>query len=175
MFQEGRDEMGRLKQDDEECAEQSYEAVTPRASSYRQNLQSINQDNANLLTKSLSEAGRGERSNLLLRVTDRDRYYYGVDDIFRLQSGLYSVKPRIWRSHKTKDGMRPVIYYLEHLVRDTDETKTFSRALISFVKYNNPKTIMHPILVFVLEILWTHLAPWQEQVTQEHVEAQDNP
>jgi hypothetical protein len=70
--------------------------------------------------------------------------------------------------------MRPVIYYLEHLVRDIDETKTFSRALISFVKYNNPKTIMHPMLVFVLEILWTHLASWQGQVTQQHVGARDS-
>jgi hypothetical protein len=69
--------------------------------------------------------------------------------------------------------MRPVIYYLEHLVRDIDETKTFSRALISFVKYNNPKTIMHPILVFVLEVLWKHLASWQGQVAQEPVGAQD--
>ena len=67
---------------------------------------------------------------------------------------------------RLQDGMRPVIYYLEHLVRDTDETKTFSRALISFVKYNNPKTIMHPILVFVLEVLWTHLAPWHEASMQ---------
>lgn len=41
-----------------------------------------------------------------------------------------------------------------------DETKTFSRALISFVKYDNSKTIMHPMLVFVLDILWEHLASW---------------
>ena len=38
----------------------------------------------------------------------------------------------IWRSHKTSHGMRPVIYYLEHLVKDMDESKTLSRALISF-------------------------------------------
>jgi hypothetical protein len=38
----------------------------------------------------------------------------------------------IWRSHKTSQGMRPVIYYLEHLVKDMDESKTLSRALISF-------------------------------------------
>eukprot|EP00435_Cladocopium_sp_Y103_P026044 s3195_g6.t1 len=166
--------------------------------------QSINADDAKLLTKSLKEAPRAERSNLLLRVrvgsqcisplywalrsgahtaaktmledmltirADRDRYYYGVDDIFRLQPDVVQdilleapllattlMDGLIWRSHKTKDGMRPVIYYLEHLVRDTDETKTFSRALISFVKYDNPKTIMHPILVYVLDILWTHLA-----------------
>ncbi|CAL1161538.1 unnamed protein product, partial [Cladocopium goreaui] len=110
--------------------------------------QSINADDAALLTKSLNEASRAERSNLLLRVTvgsqcisplfwalrsgahtaaktmledmltiraDRDRYYYGVNDIFRLQpdviedilleAPLLSVtllNGLIWRSHKTK-------------------------------------------------------------------------
>ena len=38
----------------------------------------------------------------------------------------------IWRSHKTSQGMRPVIYYLEHLVKDMDESEKLSRALISF-------------------------------------------
>jgi len=167
-------------------------------------MQSINADDAKLLTKSLKEAPRGERSNLLLRVrvgsqcisplywalrsgahtaaktmlqdmltirADRDRYYYGVNDIFRLQPDVAEhilleapllavvlLDGLIWRSHKTKEGLRPVIYYCEHLVKDMDETKTFSRALISFVKYDNPKTIMHPMLVFVLDILWEHLA-----------------
>eukprot|EP00438_Fugacium_kawagutii_P018866 Skav221112 [mRNA] locus=scaffold233:81502:84844:+ [translate_table: standard] len=102
---------------------------------------------------------------------DRDRYYYGVDDIFRLQPDVVEhilqeapllavtlLDGLIWRSHKTKDGLRPVIYYLKHLVEDMEEDKTFSRALISFVKYDNPKTIMHPMLVFVLDLIWTHLA-----------------
>ena len=65
--------------------------------------------------------------------------------------------------------MRPVIYYCEHLIRDMDETKTFSRALISFVKYNNPKTIMHPMAVFVLEILWTHLVPGRSRRMQTNL------
>ncbi len=59
-----------------------------------------------------------------------------------------------------QEGLRPVIYYCEHLIKDMDETKTFSRALISFVKYDNPKTIMHPMLVFVLDILWEQLVSW---------------
>eukprot|EP00438_Fugacium_kawagutii_P018862 Skav221108 [mRNA] locus=scaffold233:48017:51407:+ [translate_table: standard] len=167
-------------------------------------MQSINADDADLLMKSLKEAPRGERSNLLLQVrvgsqtisplhwalrsgahtaaktmlqdmlklrADRDRYYYGVDDIFRLQPDVVEhilleapllavtlLDGLIWRSHKTKDGLRPVIYYLKHLVEDMDEDKTFSRALISFVKYDNPKTIMHPMLVFVLDLIWTRLA-----------------
>ena len=62
-----------------------------------------------------------------------------------------------------QDGLRPVIYYCEHLIKDMDETKTFSRALISFVKYDNPKTIMHPMLVFVLDILWEQLVSWLQK------------
>ena len=102
---------------------------------------------------------------------DRDRYYYGVNDIFRLQPDVAEhilleapllavtlLDGLIWRSHKTKDGLRPVIYYCQHLMQDMDEEKTFSRALISFVKYDNPKTIMHPMLIFVLDILWDQLA-----------------
>lgn len=46
-------------------------------------------------------------------------------------------------------------------MQDMDEEKTFSRALISFVKYDNPKTIMHPMLIFVLDILWDQLVPWR--------------
>eukprot|EP00438_Fugacium_kawagutii_P006054 Skav218237 [mRNA] locus=scaffold4566:182185:185298:+ [translate_table: standard] len=102
---------------------------------------------------------------------DRDKYYYGVDDIFRIEPDVVEhilleapllattlMDGMIWRSHKTQAGLRPVIYYLKNLVQDMDENETFSRALISFVKYDNPKTIMHPILVFVLDIIWTHLA-----------------
>ena len=33
-----------------------------------------------------------------------------------------------------------------------------SRALKSFVKFNHPKTIMHPILTFTLDLLWEKLA-----------------
>ena len=51
----------------------------------------------------------------------------GAKDEIRLQSFL-------------QDGLRPVIYYCQHLMQDMDEEKTFSRALISFVKYDNPKT-----------------------------------
>ncbi|CAK9034042.1 unnamed protein product [Durusdinium trenchii] len=102
---------------------------------------------------------------------DRDNYYYGVNDLFRLQpdvvENILREAPQlaenfldglIWRSHKTLEGWRPVIYYLEHLLQDMDENKTISRALKSFVKFNHPKTIMHPILTFTLDMLWERLA-----------------
>lgn len=42
----------------------------------------------------------------------------------------------IWRSHKTQDGWRPVIYYLEHMLQDMDENKMISRALKILAKHN---------------------------------------
>lgn len=102
---------------------------------------------------------------------DRDRYYYGADELFRLQpdvcEGVLREAPAlaetlldglIWRSQKTEQGWRPVIYYMQHLVQDMDESRMLSRALISFVKFNHPRTIMHPILTFTLDLLWERLA-----------------
>ncbi len=53
--------------------------------------------------------------------------------------------------------MRPVIYYLKHLLQDMDEEKMLSRALISYVRFDHPQTIMHPILAFCLDLLWEKL------------------
>ena len=96
---------------------------------------------------------------------DRDRYYYGADELFHLQPDIVEdvlneapnltetlLKGLIWRSHKTENGQRPVIYYLKHLLQDMDEANSLSRALISLVKFKHPKIITHPILTFTLDM-----------------------
>eukprot|EP00435_Cladocopium_sp_Y103_P060572 s983_g22.t1 len=101
---------------------------------------------------------------------DRDRYYYGVNELFHLQPNIVEhilheapglaetfLDGLIWRSHKTSQGMRPVIYYLEHLMKDMDESEKLSRALTSFVKFKHPGIITHPILTFTLDLLWQRL------------------
>eukprot|EP00439_Symbiodinium_sp_Y106_P042510 s3805_g5.t1 len=101
---------------------------------------------------------------------DRDRYYYGADELFRLQPDIVDNLLReapvlahdfldglIWRSHKTQDGLRPVIYYLEHLLQDQDESQMLSRSLKSFIVFRDPRTITHPILVFTLDLIWEKL------------------
>eukprot|EP00913_Durusdinium_trenchii_P001988 g1839.t1 len=161
-------------------------------------MQAIYQDSAKLLRHALMEAPRGTRNSLQLNVrvgsqsisplsgchtaartmiqdvltirADRDRYYYGVNDMFRFQpdiaANILQEAPKlvnvfldglIWRSHKTKDGLRPVVYYMEHLLQDTDEEMMVSRALVSFVHFRNPKIIVHPILIFVSDLLWEKL------------------
>ncbi|CAK9064039.1 unnamed protein product [Durusdinium trenchii] len=90
-------------------------------------------------------AARTMIQDVLTIRADRDRYYYGVNDMFRFQpdiaANILQEAPKlvnvfldglIWRSHKTKDGLRPVVYYMEHLLQDTDEEMMVSRALVSF-------------------------------------------
>eukprot|EP00435_Cladocopium_sp_Y103_P041624 s702_g11.t1 len=102
---------------------------------------------------------------------DRDNYYYGVDQLFKYQPNIADnilreapflaetlLNGLIWRSHKSQDNWRPVIYYLKHMLQDMDEEKMLSRALISYVHFNHPQTIMHPILAFSLDLLWENLA-----------------
>jgi len=102
---------------------------------------------------------------------DRDNYYFGADELFQYQPNIADNVLReapflaetlldglIWRSHKSQDNMRPVIYYLKHLLQDMDEEKMLSRALISYIRFDHPQTIMHPILAFCLDLLWEKLA-----------------
>lgn len=102
---------------------------------------------------------------------DRDNYYFGADQLFKYQPNIADnilreapfladtlLNGLIWRSHKSQDNLRPVIYYLKHMMQDMDEEKMLSRALISYVRFDHPQTIMHPILAFSLDLLWEKLA-----------------
>ncbi|CAK9038308.1 Retrovirus-related Pol polyprotein from transposon TNT 1-94 [Durusdinium trenchii] len=115
-------------------------------------------------------AARTMLEDVLTIRADRDRYYYGVNDIFKFQpdiaADLLQEAPKlvnvfldglIWRSHKTKEGQRPVVYYMEHLLQDPDDEKMISRAFVSFVRFRNPKIIVHPILIFVSDLVWNKL------------------
>eukprot|EP00438_Fugacium_kawagutii_P003756 Skav233319 [mRNA] locus=scaffold3767:250250:260784:- [translate_table: standard] len=110
---------------------------------------------------------------------DRDNYYYGADELFKYQPNIADnilreapflaetlLEGLIWRSHKSQemlsqsDNLRPVIYYVKHLLQDPDEDEMLSRAMISYVRFNHPQTIMHPILTFSLDLLWERMAKW---------------
>lgn len=60
--------------------------------------------------------------------------------------------------HFGEDNLRPVIYYVKHLLQDPDEDEMLSRAMISYVRFNHPQTITHPILTFSLDLLWERMA-----------------
>merc|ERR1719183_1634981 len=79
--------------------------------------------------------------DLLTIRADRDRYYYGVDELFKRHPNIIKmlcdqapdIVPKlldglIWRSRNTEAGMRRVNYYVKHLL--IDEDGLFSKTLL---------------------------------------------
>merc|ERR1719158_785366 len=91
------------------------------------------------------EAGNFEAATAMIRDllsfrADRDRYYYGVDELFKRHPDIIKMLcdqapdlvPKlldglIWRSRNTENGLRRVNYYVKHLL--TDENGAFSKTL----------------------------------------------
>jgi len=107
--------------------------------------------------------------DLLTFRADRDRYYYGVDELFgrhhdivkmlcdeapgllpELLSGL------VWRSRLTQNGMRRVNYYIKHLLVGPDGN--FAKTLEWVVKTKDPRLVCHPVNVLLTDIVWSRVA-----------------
>eukprot|EP00931_Biecheleriopsis_adriatica_P095522 TRINITY_DN6911_c0_g1_i2.p1 TRINITY_DN6911_c0_g1~~TRINITY_DN6911_c0_g1_i2.p1 ORF type:complete len:1051 (+),score=165.50 TRINITY_DN6911_c0_g1_i2:245-3397(+) len=107
--------------------------------------------------------------DLLTIRADRDRYYYGCDDLFarhpeviqRLCADAASLlwplfDGLIWRSRLAFNGERRVNYYVKHLLQD--RAGQFDKALEWLTEHKDPKLIVHPVVVLFSDILWTRLA-----------------
>eukprot|EP00913_Durusdinium_trenchii_P000786 g734.t1 len=78
-------------------------------------------------------AARTMLEDVLTIRADRDRYYYGVNDIFKFQPDIAA-----------------------DLLQEAPKLM-ISRAFVSFVRFRNPKIIVHPILIFVSDLVWNKL------------------
>merc|ERR1719267_109206 len=107
--------------------------------------------------------------DLLTFRADRDRYYYGVDDLFGRHPDIIKILcdqapdlvPRlldglIWRSRLTENGMRRVNYYVKHLLVDTEGDLNKCLSWIAATK--DPKLVCHPVIVLVADIVWVRVA-----------------
>jgi hypothetical protein len=96
---------------------------------------------------------------------DRERYYYGVDELFerhpnivqRLCTDAPTLLPSfldglIWRSRQTRDGMRRTNYYVKHLLVDNEGK--FNETLKNVCASEDPTLISHPTIDLVSETLW---------------------
>jgi uncharacterized membrane protein YgcG len=108
-------------------------------------------------------------NDLLTFRADRDRYYYGVDDLFKRHPDIIKmlcdqapdIVPKlldglIWRSRNTENSMRRVNYYVKHMLMD--EEGQFSPNLEWITATRDPKLVCHPIVVFVADLVWTKVA-----------------
>merc|ERR1719502_1869109 len=120
------------------------------------------------------EAGNFEAATAIIRDlltfrADRDRYYYGVDDLFKRHPDMIKMLcdqapdlvPKlldglIWRSRSTENGMRRVNYYVKHLL--VDEDGNFSKTIAWICNARDPKLVCHPVIVLVADIVWTKVA-----------------
>lgn len=106
--------------------------------------------------------------DLLVIRADRDRYYYGVDELFtrhpdiikRLCADAPSLLPilfkgLIWRSRVVVNGMRRVNYYVKHLI--VDAKGNFAPAIPWVVDAGDPKIICEPVLILVADTVWTNV------------------
>jgi hypothetical protein len=108
-------------------------------------------------------------NDLLTFRADRDRYYYGVDDLFGRHPDIIKIccdqapdlLPKlfdglIWRSRNTEAGFRRVNYYVKHLLIDADGN--FAPALKWITATRDPKIVCHPVIVLVSDIVWSRVA-----------------
>jgi hypothetical protein len=107
--------------------------------------------------------------DLLTFRADRDRYYYGVDDLFKRHPDLIKmlcdmapdIIPKllnglVWRSRTTDNGLRRVNYYVKHLL--IDEEGNFAKTLQWITATKDPKLVCHPVIVLVSDIVWSRVA-----------------
>merc|ERR1719321_2591198 len=115
------------------------------------------------------DAGLAMLQDLLTIRADRDKYYYEFDYLFRrhpdvlnvcLQDAPALVVPLmdglIWRSRLTDNGYRRVNYYLKYLLIDPEGN--FAKNMEWVVKSNDPRLMVHPMLVLLGDIVWSRVA-----------------
>eukprot|EP00929_Paragymnodinium_shiwhaense_P115087 TRINITY_DN836_c0_g3_i1.p1 TRINITY_DN836_c0_g3~~TRINITY_DN836_c0_g3_i1.p1 ORF type:complete len:835 (-),score=221.66 TRINITY_DN836_c0_g3_i1:91-2517(-) len=115
------------------------------------------------------EAAHAMLTDLLTIRADRDKYYYEADRLFRrhpdiintfLQDAPLLIMPLldglIWRSRLTRNGLRRTNYYLKHLLLNHEGK--FQKTLEWFVKANDPKLMVHPMLVLLSDVIWSRVA-----------------
>merc|ERR1719217_1782965 len=115
------------------------------------------------------EAGLTMLQDLLTIRADRDKYYYEFDYLFKRHPDLVNiclqdapalvvplVDGLIWRSRLTDNGYRRVNYYLKYLLIDPEGG--FAKNMEWVVKSNDPKLMVHPMLVLLGDIVWSRVA-----------------
>jgi len=106
--------------------------------------------------------------DLLTIRADRDRYYYGADDLFGrhpdIIQRLCSEAPAllwtlfdglVWRARMVTDGQRRVNYFIKHLVVALDGNP--SQAIEWICTYQDPRLVCHPLIETTSNILWLNV------------------
>jgi len=115
------------------------------------------------------EAAKAMLEDLLTIRADRERYYYGVDALFKRHGDIVETLSNdapallktfldglVWRSRTTKDGMRRVNYYVKNLILNADGA--FPDSLGNLVAVGDPQLISHSVVNLCSDVLWGGIA-----------------
>jgi len=110
-------------------------------------------------------AAKAMLEDLLAIRADRERYYYGLEELFARHPDIVhmlcadapSLVPTfleglVWRSRRTENGSRRVNYYVKPLLINIEGK--FADALSDFVMLADPKIISQPVLDLCSNTLW---------------------
>lgn len=114
-------------------------------------------------------AAKAMLEDLLAIRADRERYYYGVDALFKrhgdivetLSADAVGLLPTfleglVWRSRTCVDGMRRVNYYVKNLILNAQGG--FPDGLGNLVEVGDPQLISHPVCNLCSDVLWGGIA-----------------
>jgi len=109
--------------------------------------------------------------DLLSIRADRDKYYYGVDELFDRHPNIVQtlcvdapgllpvlLDGLIWRARVTQNGQRRVNYYVKHLLVNPDGTFASALRWISHLK--DPKIVCHPVVALLSDKMWKGVSRW---------------
>eukprot|EP00929_Paragymnodinium_shiwhaense_P097825 TRINITY_DN5941_c0_g5_i1.p1 TRINITY_DN5941_c0_g5~~TRINITY_DN5941_c0_g5_i1.p1 ORF type:complete len:1087 (-),score=310.40 TRINITY_DN5941_c0_g5_i1:60-3320(-) len=112
------------------------------------------------------EVARTILEDLLTMRSDRESYYFGNTDLFKRHPDIVKkicleapmlvttlLDGLIWRSHRPKNNMRRVNYYIEHVLV-TILKQEFSDGLQYICGLSDPQIMAHPLVVVVSDSLW---------------------
>lgn len=123
------------------------------------------------------DSGRQEAATAILKDlltirADRERYYYGLEELFKrhpdIVKKLCAEGPEllgtlldglVWRSRATKDGLRRANFYIKYLVVDQEGNCT--DALRHLTALKDPTIVCHPAVNIVSDALWSGIVRWE--------------
>mmetsp|Transcript_44654 Transcript_44654/g.103135 ORF Transcript_44654/g.103135 Transcript_44654/m.103135 type:complete len:1322 (+) Transcript_44654:154-4119(+) len=111
------------------------------------------------------EGARAIITDLLTIRADRERYYYGAEELFTRHPNLILMlstnapgllptllEGLIWRARHTTRGVRRVNFYVKYLLVEADGS--FSKALEWLAAAGDLPIISHPVICLVSDLLW---------------------
>jgi hemoglobin-like flavoprotein len=121
------------------------------------------------LSSGMFQAAEAIIADLLIFRADRDKYYYGAEDLFARHPDIVKnlvdnapvllptlLSGLIWRARTTESGQRRVNYYLKHLLINDDGN--FDKAIEWIARAKDPKLVCHPMCVTLSDLVWSGLA-----------------